>query len=212
MEPFYVGTWGEGQDTMVTISQGRQGVTIPPDRVEELCDALRRAVPEDDGPCCLMHFPPEHVNTPDDVARDRARWLAAPDVCDVCGRTTTKAGMSHWGPIAGTRADLEPRHSWDEHSRDSNKARDEFVGVCRRCHLITGAVDRAMEEIDQDVASGRVPATVATFSELHDYVDANEYGGLTEDHWFADDDLGRIDEAIEVQARVDTWIRGGRAH
>lgn len=30
-------------------------------------------------------------------------------------------------------------------------------------------------EIRADVAAGTVPATVATFSELHDHVDANEY-------------------------------------
>ena len=37
------------------------------------------------------------------------------------------------------------------------------------------------EEILQDIRHGRVPVTVATFSELHDYVDANCYGGLCDD-------------------------------
>lgn len=37
--------------------------------------------------------------------------------------------------------------------------------------------DRAKREILDDVAAGVVPATVADFSELHQYVDANCYGG-----------------------------------
>ena len=84
-----------------------------------------------DDRCCTDHFPTLHLNTPDDVARDRARWLAYPDACDICGRTTTKAGMSHWSPIPGTPAAADT--SWDEYSRDCNNARDEYVGTCRDC-------------------------------------------------------------------------------
>ena len=32
-----------------------------------------------------------------------------------------------------------------------------------------------LAEIDEDIRSGLVPCTVTTFSELHDYVDANGY-------------------------------------
>jgi hypothetical protein len=42
------------------------------------------------------------------------------------------------------------------------------------------AIKRAKEEILDDIETGRVPATVTRFAELHDYVDANEYGGLCE--------------------------------
>jgi hypothetical protein len=35
--------------------------------------------------------------------------------------------------------------------------------------------DRIMAEIDDDIKAGLIPATVASFSELHDYVDANDY-------------------------------------
>ena len=35
--------------------------------------------------------------------------------------------------------------------------------------------DKIMTEIDKDIAAGWMPATVATFSELHDHVDANDY-------------------------------------
>ena len=50
-----------------------------------------------------------------------------------------------------------------------------------RKEQIKEAVARSKREIIADIASGRVPATVKTFSELHDYVDANEYGGLCDE-------------------------------
>ncbi len=36
---------------------------------------------------------------------------------------------------------------------------------------------RAIDEVRQDIKSGIVPNTVRSFSELHDHVDANGYGG-----------------------------------
>ena len=51
--------------------------------------------------------------------------------------------------------------------------------------IIEYAIERSKLEILQDIASGVVPGTVSSFSELHDYVDANEYGGLcAEGTWF----------------------------
>lgn len=45
---------------------------------------------------------------------------------------------------------------------------------------IDEVVKLAKAEILADIASGIVPADVATFSELHDHVDANGYGGAFE--------------------------------
>ena len=41
-------------------------------------------------------------------------------------------------------------------------------------------VEQAKREILADVTSGTVPHTCASFSELHDYTDANGYGGAFE--------------------------------
>lgn len=38
--------------------------------------------------------------------------------------------------------------------------------------------ERMKAEILQDVKAGIVPSTVSEFAELHDFVDANCYGGL----------------------------------
>lgn len=42
-------------------------------------------------------------------------------------------------------------------------------------------ITRMKREIVQDVQSGRVPSHVQSFGHLHDFVDANEYGGLCTD-------------------------------
>jgi len=47
-------------------------------------------------------------------------------------------------------------------------------------------VARAQREIIDHVGAGVVPATVASFGELHDYVDANGYGGAFEEPPIAD--------------------------
>ncbi len=80
------------------------------------------------------------------------------------------------------------------------------------------AIERAKREILADVADGTVPATCASFGELHDYVDANGYGGAFEDGNFsicADDDSNiaechaNVDFWNDVQDAVDAWINGG---
>jgi hypothetical protein len=66
-------------------------------------------------------------------------------------------------------------------------------------------IERAKREVLEDVAAGIVPATAAGFSELHDYVDANGYGGA-----FEDDAPDANDEIWnELQDAVDAWIRSG---
>lgn len=86
---------------------------------------------------------------------------------------------------------------------------------------IDRAVNRAKREILLDVAQGKVPASkITSFADLHDYVDANEYGGLTEDEpWVNDDEAVKVQDtflnqdfmeaANEVQNRVDSWIKDG---
>ena len=83
------------------------------------------------------------------------------------------------------------------------------------------AIVRSQMEILEDMESGRVPVTVASFSELHDYVDANEYGGLCEDLWWClpedatdkqyDENDGNcllhFDLANAVQSAVDQWLK-----
>jgi hypothetical protein len=71
------------------------------------------------------------------------------------------------------------------------------------------AIRRAMREIRQDAAAGIVPRTVRTFSELHDHVDANGYGGAF-DNW---DDERDTDAHhgfwSAVQDAVHEWLAAG---
>ena len=78
--------------------------------------------------------------------------------------------------------------------------------------------DRMKTEVLEDVNDGHVPRTVSAFSELHDYVDANCYGG-TEALW---DELPIKDDEVDEDARndlfdlmntamgeVDPWLKTG---
>jgi hypothetical protein len=66
-------------------------------------------------------------------------------------------------------------------------------------------VERAKTEILANVASGIIPSTCASFSELHDYVDANGYGGAFERPF----DNNETDFWDAVQDSVDRWIKEG---
>jgi len=74
---------------------------------------------------------------------------------------------------------------------------------------VAPAVELSVRQIRRDIANGRVPSTVRDFSQLHDYVDANEYGGLCDDtsgiDWTNDDD----DAGNTVQNKVNALILAG---
>jgi len=81
-------------------------------------------------------------------------------------------------------------------------------------------VKQMKTEILQDMAEGLVPTTVKAFSELHDYRDANCYGGFCDDE-FADALIehfggrdehegmpqGMLDLINECQNEIDIWLR-----
>lgn len=85
---------------------------------------------------------------------------------------------------------------------------DEF-----RSSRIAFCVALGKRQILDDIKGGTVPASVATFSELHDYVDANDYAGLTawpfdsEEHGWSDDD---VTDMNKIQDTLDVWIKAGR--
>lgn len=81
-------------------------------------------------------------------------------------------------------------------------------------HLIDETVAQTEREIVTDVRAGTVPLTVGSFSELHDYVDANEYGGLCDEgSWWGEQDMSPGSEALaaagEMQSSVDAWLKAG---
>jgi len=74
---------------------------------------------------------------------------------------------------------------------------------------------RVKREILTDVINGVVPPTVKSFSELHDYVDANCYGGLCDElgplsrGHPVDGRRGWVEPINRLQDAVDKWIRAG---
>lgn len=73
-----------------------------------------------------------------------------------------------------------------------------------------------------DVMQGRVPVQVRSFGDLHDYVDANEYGNLCDDE-FSDELIahfggrdehegmpqGMLDYINAAQSEIDKWLKEG---
>jgi len=70
---------------------------------------------------------------------------------------------------------------------------------------VAAAVEQSKAEILADIEMGILPQTVKTFSELHDFVDANTYGGLCDEHC-----LYSYEEANLIQDFVNAWLVGGR--
>jgi hypothetical protein len=69
-------------------------------------------------------------------------------------------------------------------------------------------IERAKAEILADVEKGVMPQSVGSFSELHDHVDANGYGGLFDVPFdsASDRDTKLIND---LQDAVDVWIKAG---
>lgn len=71
-------------------------------------------------------------------------------------------------------------------------------------------IARVKVEIEQDIAAGVVPAEVRSFAELHDHVDANQYGGAAawpSEEWSTDRFCAFWNR---VQNAVDVWLKAGR--
>lgn len=68
-------------------------------------------------------------------------------------------------------------------------------------------VAQVKREILADIAAGVVPAAVREFGELHEYTDANYYGGLCDDTQRGH--LG-LEPWVAMQEEVDAWLRAGR--
>lgn len=70
-------------------------------------------------------------------------------------------------------------------------------------------IQQIQHDIGWDINEGKVPEDVRTFAQLHDHVDANEYGGACE----LVERIG-LDAAISIfnvaQAAVDEWLASGR--
>src|SRR4051794_34674690 len=80
--------------------------------------------------------------------------------------------------------------------------------TCVQCRALL-----AIREVEQDMADDVVPSDVTKFGMLHDYVDANEYGGLCDTSlMFAGDDDETPEEfwdmANAVQDEVHRWLAG----
>lgn len=72
---------------------------------------------------------------------------------------------------------------------------------------VEAAVALGKSEILQDIADGTVPVTIDCFGDLHDYVDANMYGGLGECEYEWPTEDGFCDYGNAIQDALDAWLK-----
>jgi len=76
------------------------------------------------------------------------------------------------------------------------------------------AIERAKAEIRHDIKNGVVPADVPDFSSLHDFVDANMYGGMCDEGPSSAAESMNHEDWIEwgnaLQSYLDDWLKAGR--
>jgi hypothetical protein len=94
-----------------------------------------------------------------------------------------------------------------EHVAYLRTAEEAFTAF-QNWERIEATAQRAELEILDDIADGTLPATVGSFSELHDYVDANCYGGLCDEEE-SNPNLSLF-ETCAYQDLVDAWLRERR--
>lgn len=82
---------------------------------------------------------------------------------------------------------------------------------------IDESIARVKSEVFKDALNGVVPFAVVSFSALHDFVDANEYGGFCEDElhdalhaaYALEHEDGFNAYVNAVHGAVDLWLRDG---
>ncbi len=95
---------------------------------------------------------------------------------------------------------------------DKREAAKKYYGTLFRKGGVVQSevVDRvkmAKKSIRKDVKSGIVPRTIESFSDLHEYVDANKYGGFLEQDYEMTENF---ELENRVQEQVNDWIvKGG---
>lgn len=108
------------------------------------------------------------------------------------------------------------RECRDEHDAKKLAETGEASEMENGSHLATpeevdAAVEDIKREVKSDVLDGTVSASVSSFSDLHDYVDANTYGGLCDEGPESRASWGTA-SVVLVQDRVDAWLKQGGHH
>lgn len=110
---------------------------------------------------------------------------------------------------------VEGKEYLDLMERISNEAQGRIDTFKRAIGLTAPYLAEIIKDgVLRDVRRGTIPQGAGSFSELHDYVDANCYGGLCERHYDVLVEVCGSEEAAialvnEAQTEVDRWIKDG---
>jgi hypothetical protein len=182
----HAGVWGNDPNSIITALRymigneiGGSDMTEVARHIGQPIDVDNRADPED----ILWHLPGKHGRPACGDEYPDALTAALPPLLD-----TTAEGDGVTCPACRYQIRQAPEEE------------------------VVKAVEQAKQEILADLGRGHVNSkgeimtaeAITTFSDLHDYVDANEYGDLTGAR--SDWNLGDVNE---IQDRVDAWLKAG---
>jgi len=68
----------------------------------------------------------------------------------------------------------------------------------------TAVLSQAKKEILHDIEIGVIPKKITSFSELHDFVDANWYGGFCAEGY---ENTENFEFENSIQNALDSWIK-----
>lgn len=85
-------------------------------------------------------------------------------------------GQCGTGPVCAQGIDMQTRLP-----ADGAEATAQVTLTGEQDEAVARAIELGKQQIQQEIAAGRIPPMIADFAALHDFVDANEFGGLCED-------------------------------
>lgn len=69
---------------------------------------------------------------------------------------------------------------------------------------------RIAQAVNDDIVDRTIPTSVASFSELHDYVDANDYTMEVRPRLGSEDYEAYTETVNALESEVDEWLKAGR--
>lgn len=131
--------------------------------------------------------------------------------CDTCGERDATTTLGDGTP-ACERCKTDARAYGHLHGIDDSTYSDAYMARVNARDL-PAVVAMMRAEVLACIRSGQIPQDVRTFSDLHDYVDANEFGGFCDPRCTLDVGEDRDCAFVnDAQDAIHYWLQALRPH
>lgn len=103
----------------------------------------------------------------------------------------------NYSPDAVNTYEIKVRHNENEDPKKLLKKGIKKI-------LFENAFSQGKEEILNDIKTNVVPKNITCFSDLHDFLDANSYGGFCENEYQNSKDF-KLENKVQIE--LDNWIK-----